>query len=70
MSGGGYILGDGGRLWLVVGLFWVVLNGSGFILDDFRWWWVFLDGSGYFCVLVCVGGIFLGDDGWWWVFFG
>ena len=29
MSGGGYIFGDGGRLWLVVGLFWVVLSGGG-----------------------------------------
>ena len=70
MVSGGFILGSVEWWWMMVGLFWVVLDGSGFILDGARWWWVFLDGSGYFCVLVCVGRNALGGDGWWWVFFG
>ena len=41
---------------VVVGLFWLVVGGGGFILGFARWWWVFL-GSG-----VCLWAFF----GWWW----
>ena len=30
----------------MLGLFWAVVGGSGFILVDGGWWWVFLEGGG------------------------
>ena len=41
---------------VVVGLFWLVVGGGGFILGFGGWWWVFLGGGG------CLWAFF----GWWW----
>ena len=46
----------------MAGLFWVMVGGGGFILDDGRWRGVILEcGDG--------GGYTFGGGGWWWLYF-
>ena len=44
MGGSGYILAGGGRWWVVVDIFWLVLGG-GYILAGGGWWWMVVGGS-------------------------
>ena len=67
MSCRGYILGSGGCWWLVIGLFWVVVDDGGFILVGVwfilgvsGWWWIYFG----WCWVVVYGGE------WWWMVVG
>ena len=47
-----------------MGMFWVVMGGSGFNLGIDRWWWVYFGWwwRGVSFILSC-GGFILGDGG-------
>ena len=48
------------KCWLLMGLFWVAVDSSKFILGGGGWWWIFLG----------CGGDILGGGGWRWLVFG
>ena len=48
----------------MVDIFWLVVGGSGYILDGSRWWWVVVD---IFWLVVDGGGYILAGGGCWWV---
>ena len=37
----------GSLFWLVLGLFWLVVPGAGFVLGGGGWWWVNLNDGGW-----------------------
>ena len=69
---GEFILRSGGCWWMMVDLFWLVLDlfwlvvaNDGFILGDGGWWWVVV-GSDEFVFVMVVGGWAVFFE-WWWV---
>ena len=69
---------DSFRVWLVMlGIFWVVLGGSGVFWGSGVWWWIVLECGEWrwlyfgWCLVAGVGGEFvLGSGVWWWMMVG
>ena len=51
------------KCWVVMGLFWVVVDDGRFILGDGGWRWIILGCGEWWWV-------YLGVGGWWWLVVG
>ena len=52
MDGSRYILSVRGYGQMVVNIFWLVVDGSGYVLADGEWWWIVVRGGGQLWVVV------------------
>ena len=52
MDGSRYILSVRGQGQMVVNIFWLVVDGGGYILADGEWWWIVVGSGGQLWVVV------------------